>query len=325
MNGSETRKRLISAIAQLQMSRGTLKVSLTEASNIAGISRQAFNRYYGDLKPYTTGEKSIGELLGNSLEAEANRYTQFSHDRILELENKIRSMESQHQKELDAVTSNYTTTLMNQDILSAGADEIRTTLDQQQQLLVEYKQKISKLNMELASITAANKKVLNHNNNESQISFSPNLTPALKSYSKNPGKEGFELFLIEKENQIKSIIPMLAKYVDDTRFEFIIFIEQYISDFNLFVEQYSAPRKAVPIFIRLPLFSNTQIISFRRKLGSKCKISAFIPECRLLSERAAKRAFHFRNIPELEILSADELSPLKIQDGFNEITRIAVL
>ena len=52
MSPPDTRSLLVELIKQHQLENGLIKLGVAELSMRAGITRQAFNRYYSDLKDY---------------------------------------------------------------------------------------------------------------------------------------------------------------------------------------------------------------------------------------------------------------------------------
>lgn len=62
MSSVTTRSKIINAIIEEKVKNPSVKLKIQDICSIAGISRQSFNRYYSDLKPYINGEKPISEL-----------------------------------------------------------------------------------------------------------------------------------------------------------------------------------------------------------------------------------------------------------------------
>lgn len=68
MSSKGTEEKLIRIISEHYLDGGRESLTIQVASKRAGISRQAFSRYYGHLKPYVLGKRPVEELMNGSIE-----------------------------------------------------------------------------------------------------------------------------------------------------------------------------------------------------------------------------------------------------------------
>lgn len=64
--GAQRRKLLIEIMVQHHLSGSRSKLKLKDVADYAGISRQALDRYYGDLKPYIAGRRDVADLVNGN-------------------------------------------------------------------------------------------------------------------------------------------------------------------------------------------------------------------------------------------------------------------
>ncbi|MEF9673887.1 hypothetical protein QNM99_24045 [Pseudomonas sp. PCH446] len=149
MNVNETKQKLITLIAEHQFANPGKKLRIGDLSDQAGISRQAFNRYYDDLKPYAQGLKSIGELLAGANQAETSKLLKQSHTTLLGLTQQLALQKKQFELEKEKILTSHITTLMNDDLTLFSANEIQQTLARQTLHNENLLKDISNLKLEL--------------------------------------------------------------------------------------------------------------------------------------------------------------------------------
>lgn len=321
MSAKETRDLLIHAIAERVFNGSSKKILINEICESVGISRQSFNRYYGDLKPYLTGEKLIGELLGSESSGTSERYLVQNQETISTLESRLESLEAKHTRELEKVTDNYITTLMNNDITLWKVDETRATVERQNTLIDNYCNQIADLKLQLTNIETEKFNQKTGVIFESKILLEPNLTPAFDRLRSTGDEDKFESL---KENELQKLALKASQYIDDNLYSLVLFLDLYLCNFQKFVDNHHPLPGRTYVYIRLPIYSAVEMRLFLKNLAKSSSIALYVPCCKSQSEKAAQRKFHFRNVPTLELEQADKAPVYKLEHGLTQVTHYTV-
>lgn len=318
---SDTRARLIHAIAERLFDGSGKKILIQDICDAVGITRQSFNRYYDDLKPYLAGEKLIGELLSDDTTGNTERYLAQNQSTISALEIQLESLEARHSKALQKVTDNYVTTLMNNDITLWQVDKTRATIEQQNTLIDDYCNQITELKLKLTNVELEKFNQKTATNLESKILLEPNLNPAFEALQDDQ-KEKFEIL---KDAELQKLAAKASLYTDDRAYSLVIFLDLYLCNFQKFAEQHPGHPNKTHVYIRLPIYSVVEMRLFIKKLTKSASISLYVPHCRSESEKSAQRKFHFRKIPQIELAQADQSPTYKLEHGFTQVTHYTVV
>ncbi|MDI1333148.1 hypothetical protein [Pseudomonas sp.] len=321
MSSKETRNRLIHAIAERKFDGNAKKILIADIAGAVGITRQAFNRYYGDLKPYITGDKLIGELLNGDGSADTGRYLAQNQETISALESELQSRDAKHSKALQRITDNYITTLMNNDITLWQVDKTRATIERQNALLQNYSQQITDLKLKLTDYETEKFQRQTTPDAGSKILLEPNLLPAIDELRVNGD---FEKFETNKDEEIQKLGAKASLYSDDSQYKLVIFLDLYLCSFKKFVDNHPRPLNRTYVYIRLPLFTAIEIKLFMKNLSKSASVALFVPHCKSEIEKTAQRKFQFRSIPLPEFQQADKAPTLKPEHGFSEVTYYAI-
>jgi AcrR family transcriptional regulator len=321
MSSQKTRDRLISIIKDHQLKHGQTKLAISQLADTAGISRQAFNRYYGDLKDYSIGKEPIARLLVDD-NASLSELIENKDERIIKLEDELKALKSAHKAELERVVDSYLSTLMNNDILAFEAGQISATLTNQgnhnaylNNLVTELKVKNAKLTMDIAS---ANSDISNisEKSEKNFISFDLNLDAAIKLYTATKKISDYE---DHKDEKLLEIVQRINKLPNPEHIDTLLFQEKYISDFQQFCKRTFPSKNRLLIVIRLPLYSQEEIKLFIRSLRPISSFSIYVPYSASEAIISAKRQFSFRDTPPEELAYADNAKLPLMSWGFDSI------
>ncbi|MBF8742124.1 TetR/AcrR family transcriptional regulator [Pseudomonas guariconensis] len=307
-----TRQKLIDLIVDTYFSRGG-SLQVAKIASEAGISRQAFHRYYGDLIAYIKGEKDVNALLPKSAPDSVSGLLQVTQERASELEQRLAVVEKAHQAELKTALDRHITSLMNNDITLFETDSVRVTLDKQTTYISHLTAQLDQLKAELtkAKLNATNQRLVGTPG--SRIIYEPNLKPAFTAYKKDGD---YKAYLSEKSKEISKIIEKVNQHESQST-SLIIFVDRFISNFEDFIAYLPAPRKT-EIVMRLPVFSSMEIKNLLRKINRK-SIFIYVPECPSVAETAAQRKFRAGNIPSEELLSAEKADHVHLPKGVEQV------
>ncbi|KKL56202.1 hypothetical protein LCGC14_2247780, partial [marine sediment metagenome] len=150
MRSEGTRTKLINVITTEITRDFNVKLKIQDICEAAGISRQAFNRYYADLKPYIKREKPISELVTTHGDTSSKQLLCKYQSKIEELQEQLYKVKKSQEEELIKVKNNMTTSLMNNDLAIYDADRVRQQLQSQSLHADKLKEKINSLEMELS-------------------------------------------------------------------------------------------------------------------------------------------------------------------------------
>ncbi|MBD8122886.1 hypothetical protein IFT62_16860 [Pseudomonas lutea] len=309
---SPTRQKLIEIIIDIYFSRGGA-LQVGKVASEAGITRQAFHRYYGDLLGYIKGEKDVNALLPKSAPNSVSGLLQVTQERANQLEKALAEVERRHKAELSAALDRHITSLMNNDITLFETDSVRVTLDKQTTLIDHLTQQ---LNQAKAELTKAKVNVTNQRLAVTpglRIVYQPNLAPAFTAYKKSAD---YKVYLGEKSKEIAKLIEKVNSH-ENSPTQLIIFMERYICDFDDFLNQLPAPRMT-QIVIRLPVFSSLEIKNHVRKIKNAA-ISIHVPECSSVAEAVAQRAFRAKTTPAEELSAAEKADHVHLFKGLAQV------
>jgi ACT domain-containing protein len=311
---TDTRKKIIQIIINRTVAGEIEKLKINDISEMVGISRQAFHRFYSDLKPYLDGSRSAIDLVieDNDLKVALVH----AHATIAKLRTEIEKIKIEHSKKLRNEIKNHTTTLQNNDLAIFDANEVRINAERQMLQIDEYKQMISHLKSQLA-VAASN--------------IQPSSLPQIKSkhlaYDLNLGSPSdtspidHEAFEDLKDRELDRIARRINS-LQHKNICIILFIEKYICQFSEFVEKWPAPAENMLFcIVRCPLFSLPEIkAAFLAKIKTPHTYRIFIPTSESSANVLANRAFFFRNVPLEELRAADTADHLYLQKGIDQVT-----
>lgn len=320
--GAQRRKLLIEIIVQHHLSGSRSKLKLKDVADYAGISRQALDRYYGDLKPYIAGRRDVADLVnGNELRSQVQTKTA-----VNELENKhtkeIERLKVEHEKALQQAMDSHITSLMNGDIVLLQSNNMRMSLERQTLHNAELLKQIQRLNLKLALGQDVSTSFAKDDNatNQSKIVFDVDIEALCINYQRG---KSFDAFEEQKNAELIKIRDKVSKYAQATGVHVILFADRYISRFKSFAEQYTSPAQELSLIIRLPLFSRSEIISFTKHFPASFKTSIHVPYfVGTESERKLQRLGLYKQflLPTDETKSADAADQPIITWGFDEVT-----
>ena len=322
MSCQETRDRLISIIKEHQLQHGQSKLPVAQLADAAGISRQSINRYYGDLKDYLVGKESIAKLLVDD-NASLSQIIENSEGKFQRLQREFAEAQKAHKIELQAVTKNYISTLMNNDIMAFEAGQLTSTLTNQSNHNAFLNKRVTELEVKNAKLTidavaSATAKFSNfaEKTDKNFIIFSPDLSPANNTYrtSKN-----FNLYEDEKDAAISGIFKKIKKLPNPESIDVVFFQERYISNFSYFCEKKLPYIDRKMVVIRLPIFSREELQLLIRSLQPISSISICIPFAASDAVTSANRKFNFRDTPIEEFTNADAAKTPQPNWGFESI------
>ncbi|WP_324727308.1 hypothetical protein [Pseudomonas chlororaphis] len=312
-----TRQKLIEIIVDAHFSRDCV-LKVAKVAEKAGITRQAFHRYYGDLLGYIKGEKDVNDLLPTSAPDSVSRLLQTTQQRASELEAKLAEKEQRHKTELTAALDRHITSLMNNDITLFETDSVRVTLDKQTTYIGYLIAQLDQVKAELtkAKLNAINQELVGTPG--FRIVFQPNLMPAFTAYKKDGN---YKTYLGEKSKEIAKVIKKVNQHENPST-RLIIFVDRFISNFEDFLGQLPAPR-ATEIVVRLPVFSSMEIKNHLRKIN-KNSICIHVPECTSVAESTAQRKFRANNAPAEELMAAEKADHVHLFKGVDQVVHFSI-
>lgn len=312
-----TRQKLIEIIVDTYFSRGGA-LQVGKVAEEAGITRQAFHRYYGDLLGYIKGDKDVNALLPKSAPNSVSGLLQATQQRASELETRLAEIEKRHEAELSAALERHITSLMNNDITLFETDNVRVTLDKQTTYIGHLKAQLDQAKAELtkAKLSVTNQRLAGTPG--SRIVFEPYLKPAFATYKKDGD---YKAYLGEKSKEISKVIDKVNQYQNSST-PLIIFVDRFISNFEDFLGQLPPPR-TTEIVIRLPVFSSMEIKNHLRKI-KKNAISIHVPECLSVAETIAQRKFRANIAPTEELLAAEKADHVHLFKGVDQVVHFSV-
>lgn len=327
MSSQDTRNKLIEVIKTHQLENGLTKLQVGKLAELAGITRQAFNRYYGDLKTYATGEESIGKLLVDdkiSLSLLLNRNEQ----RVLQLEQELINAHEAHKQELDKAIRNHTTSLMSNDLMIYESAQLQSTLAAQRDHTVSLIERINELqiaNTKLVaeSISAATARETSRSN-KTATNFIPVALDMKKANKEYATSSDFDAYEDSKDRAINKTIESIRPILDRNKAEVVLFQERYISDFKKFCEKIHPQHDLTMIVMQLPLYSREEIQIVLKAFHTAASVSIYVPYSSSDAVIAAQRKFSTISVPPEELKDADAAKTPLIDWGFDSVHVIKI-
>jgi hypothetical protein len=326
MEINETRRKLIDIIASFQVTQAGRKLPIGKLSLQAGISRQAFNRYYNDLKDYAYGVKPIGDLISNTTGEQTKELINKNQASLKDLQRQIDRMDAQHTSKLKSTVDSYVTSLMMNDLTMHGANELRVTLEKQSLYNNDLKNQLSKLEIQLANARALAQKQLNFNTSGklatgNKLKVDIDLSKAFERYTLTHSSDELEE---QRQAELSRTLKSIKKLVTNNSCSIIIYAERYLSRFSVFFDKYKCRNEEPHIIIRTPIFDRTSFKLFLSQLPQTSFLAVHIPHSKSDIETKAQRSFYFGNIPDIELLHADRADPISMSLNFDEIIHFRV-
>lgn len=327
MSSEDTRKKLIEIIKHHQLENGLIKLQIGKLSELAGITRQAFNRYYGDLKDYATGQESIGKLLIDD-KASLGQLLESNIFRAAQLEQQLADATSKHKYEIDKAIRNHVTALMSNDLMIYESQQIRSTLTAQGNHNVSLIDKINQLQVEntkLVADSASMTDILESSRSSKTIkNFIPIELDMKRATKKYAATSDFNAYEDAKDSEINKSIEFIKCLPDPQSTEIVLFQERYISDFKKFCDKMHPQHGLTMIVMQLPLYSREEIQIVLKALQAVTSVSIYIPHCDSEAVVSAQRKFSQRNVPPEELKDADTAKTPLIDWGFDSVHVIRI-
>lgn len=249
MSSAITRSKIVDAIVKERVKNPTAKLKIQDICATVAISRQSFNRYYSDLKPYMNGERPISELIKSEDTVSPDQLLFSYLTKIIELQNKLRDVEKEHSKELASIRTNITTSLMNNDLALYNADAVRLQLQKQSLHNEKLIEKINELQIQLSNqqISQTSNLGLTFLSRNFEI-IEEDFESLFENYTNHQNLDTFE---DEKENAINRLIHKVNKLSANKQVIIILFVERYLCSFKKFVENYTFDSELLHLFVRL--------------------------------------------------------------------------
>lgn len=321
--GAEDRRQvIIDIIVQHYLSGTKKKLKLVDLAERAGISRQALDRYYGDLKPYINGDKDITQLANSEddkLQMQINNAVgQVEQQHASEVER----LEELHKSVLKETLDRHITTLMNDDLAIHHSHTIRTSLEKQTLHNDKLKKQLAAAELQIAmGATSRTTTSQESQRNIHKLIFNVDVEGICTKLGRKPDIDDLE---DAKDEEIRKIREKLNTFSTVTNVRVVIFAERYLSRFNTFAENFLGSAHETTLIVRLPLFSRNEILNFTKHLPKQFKISIYIPYCSSELEKRAQREFMFRSLAVAEAKSADNADVISISWGFDEVTHFKI-
>lgn len=311
---TDTRQRLINIIIDSYYSAEGKKLQVGKVADEAGITRQAFHRYYSDLLGYIKKEKPIDELLPGTNQDSVKKLLVQCQSRVETLEQELLVAEDRHKNELRKALDKHITSLMNNDITLFDTDEVRVALEKQTTLIQHYVAQINELKAQLTKnkISISNQKL--SSTRGSRISFEPTLKPAMASYRKDNSHNNY--LEIKSKEIAKQLIKVNSFTARGTKL--IIFIDNYLCEFTSFLETLPPPTTTEIVF-RLPIFTAIELKNLIRNITSPFHISVHIPACTSIAEANAQRKFRSSDVPFEELKLAEKADHIYLIKGIDSV------
>ncbi|WEK29595.1 MAG: hypothetical protein P0Y58_22285 [Candidatus Pseudomonas phytovorans] len=300
------------------LSGGRGRLKLVDVADRAGISRQALDRYYSDLKPYIAGKRDVADLAnGNAQKAQVQTQTAINAVENKYLE-RIERLMVDHVKALEKAENSHITSLMNADLVLLESNKMRIALEKQTLHNAELLKQIHALELKLSLPGGPTGAQTSGTPQQDKLAFDVDIETLCVSFQRGMSFEDFE---VAKSAEIKKVREKLDKYQDTPNVHVVIFADRYISRFRTFVDRYRATEEELSLIVRLPLFSRSEVQSFIRNLPSDFRKSIHTPYLSLDSERKAQRVFIYQKfpLPPMEIKGADTADTPNMLWGFDTV------
>ncbi|MFY1664319.1 hypothetical protein [Pseudomonas sp. Pseu.R1] len=330
MRNNKTHERLVQLIIEHHTESPGTSLGVKMLSVRAGISRQAFHRYYGDLKDYASGAKPLADLLSGTGTLLAYELINQNQVTIQNLQDQLKLVESKHEKKMQEALKNHITTLMIGDITAHAANDVRANLERQSLYANEMKVQNNQLELELsrAKLALENERLgINGSKDGAATGSGPkfkvdlDLTAAIKAYASSGEIDDF---YDEKDRALEIAYKSIKALAADSGCSIIIFAERYVSRFSIFFDSFKPSDSSKHIIVRLPIFDKKMLSTFISKLPPTKKVSVHIPYMLSDKETSGQRKFFFSNIPSQELGQADNADLISIAHGYEEVRHFKV-
>jgi hypothetical protein len=320
VSSKDTRTRLINLIKDHQLENGLSKLKISTLSDQAGITRQAFNRFYGDLKPYTQG-LSIAPLLTDDSNAALDLLARREHE-LQQLRDEISTIKSQHAKDLTTAINKHITTLMNSDLIMFDAKSMEATLENQSKHNNLLKRQLMHAQVQNANLSTDLASLELH-----EIGRNPHLKKTAKNFMSLGmnfaefaiHSNSLDAFEDAKDDQLNRHIKTLKKLSGPDRIEIHLFQERYVSSFKEFCDGLPAKDDMLTVVIQTPVYAQAELKSLLRQLIDFSSVTLHIPYQASQAAQVAFQKFHFRQIPSLEFEEANKSRVPQFDWGFDSI------
>ncbi|TPG73947.1 hypothetical protein [Pseudomonas arsenicoxydans] len=316
---SETRQRLVTIITDRVLSGAARTINISDLATAAGISRQAFHRYYSDLKPYANGTRPATELLDQDFLTSKDLLSK-AQLRITELTNQLNNVEHLHAIQLRRTVDQHITSLMNNDLAIFEADSIRSASEKQSLVIADYVAQIQALKTQLAQ-TELRKQTPVEDSLAQVLYFEPKLNTAYQQFQTSHDIKAYEA---HKDREMLKIAHKInALHPSDV--ELVIYIDKYISQFSNFKHKFREHHGTPLCVVRAPVYDLTELqATFLDYITSPCRIALHVPQCESSAAAAAQRAFFVRNVPAEVLNAADHADHFYLRKGIEQVTYFLV-
>jgi hypothetical protein len=326
MSTVNTRKKLIKLIAEHQFGGSGKKLKIEDLADRGGISRQAFNRNYGDLKPYVKGERPITELMEEAENDSSHRFLAQSQSQLQELRTQLAQIEHKHQKEMDLALKSHVTTLMNNDLTLLDSSEVRSTLEKQSLHTQSLIEQIDGLELQLTKEKAKALRQPAQTQNDipqNKMIIRYNLD-TIFSKVKNGDPDAADQVEDAKEVATSAICKKLNSLTKEKNPRLVIFAERYCSQFEFFAANFRCENGHYHAIVQLPVFSSSSLNMFLRTLEVDYVVSVYVPYCSAVAVLKAQQNFYFRDIPAYELTCAEKATPLSMSEKIEKLVYFKV-
>ncbi|EJM56177.1 hypothetical protein [Pseudomonas sp. GM48] len=313
MHTETTREALIRIITEQQIDTGNAKLRIGVIAKMAGITRQAFHRYYGDLKPYVLGEKPISTFFDDSSEGINSTHLLNAQKKIGELQSSLSKVEATHKKELQEFKDSCVTSLMKSDLALHDADNVRKRHAQQISHNEKLRQDLSTLKLALlheqsrAATAEAELNNIQLNASRAQPTIRNLIViDEFDLFNKKNIIEDESTFIQLKNKCAEKTINKINTIVDQNTSIVTLYIDRFISRFEKFADQYNQNDTSAAILVRFPIFDQYLIKSYLVQLDIRARVQIILPVCDVESIIKTQRAFFVRNVPHFELKNADD-------------------
>lgn len=330
MKNNKTHRRLVDLIIEHHMERPGTSLGVQTLADRAGISRQAFHRYYGDLKDYASGAKPLADLVSGMGMPLAYELINHSQVTIQNLQDQLKLLESKYEKKMQDALKSHITTLMIGDITAHAANDVRANIERQILYANEMKAQNNQLELELSRARLALESERIGNNGSGykaetgvgqKIMVDIDLTAAVSAYAKS---EQIDDFYDQKDRAIDTAFKSIKALAVDSGCSLVIFAERYVCRFSTFFESLKPSDISKHIVVRLPIFDKKMLSLFINKLPPTRKISVYIPYMPSENDVRGQRLFFFGGMPRQELDQADTADLISITHGYDEVINFKV-
>ncbi|MGO4003431.1 hypothetical protein ABVN23_20370 [Pseudomonas fluorescens] len=315
---NDTRQRLINIIINHHFSPDGKKLQVGKIADEAGVTRQAFHRYYGDLLGYVKGDKAAGELLPDSNQESVSDLLIKSKNHVIALENELSAIKESHNTELKKVLDKHITSLMNNDITLLETDDIRITLEKQTTLIQNYSEQIASLKAQITKSKIISTNESMSSTTGSRVVLDPKLESAMASYIKD---SNYDAYLDSKDKEIAKLLTKINSFTDK-KINLIIFIDKHLCGLSNFLEMLP-PSRSPEIVLRAPIFTAIELRNLISKITAPLRISVFIPDFTSTAEANAQRTFRSANLPIEEIKLSEKADHIYLTKGIDSVVYLS--